>query len=109
MVRTMQISGPGSKTASQLNPSASVGAAGGAPATTQPVRQEAASDQVQLSSLSKYFASALEGSPAHVANVNQLSVAVSAGQYHVDAYAVSGSIIQYSIEFGGSGYLGMST
>jgi anti-sigma28 factor (negative regulator of flagellin synthesis) len=69
----------------------------------------AASDQAQLSSLSSYLASALNGSVSQVAKVNQLSADVSRGRYQVDAYAVGGSIIQHSIEFGGTGYLGLST
>ena len=75
----------------------------------QPVGPEAASDQVQLSNLSSYLASALDGSPAHVAKVGELGAAVSSGQYHVNADAVSGSIIQHSIEFGGASYLALST
>ncbi len=56
-------------------------------------------------SLRSYTASALSGSSAHVAKVSKLSAAVSAGKYHVDAYAISGSIIQHSIEFGAANYL----
>jgi hypothetical protein len=56
-------------------------------------------------SLRGFTASALRGSPAHVAKVSRLSAAVSAGQYQVDAYAVSGSIIQHSIEFGAASCL----
>ena len=33
---------------------------------------------------------------------------MSSEQYQVDAYVVSGSIIQHSIEFGGARYLGDS-
>jgi flagellar biosynthesis anti-sigma factor FlgM len=69
----------------------------------------AASDKVQLSNLSGYLASALAGSPAHVAKVGELSAAVSSGKYQVDANAVSGSIIQHSIEFGGASYPAVNT
>jgi hypothetical protein len=44
-----------------------------------------------------------------VAKVSKLSAAVSAGQYQADAYAVSGSIIQHSIEFGAANYLTVHT
>jgi anti-sigma28 factor (negative regulator of flagellin synthesis) len=60
---------------------------------------------VQLSELSKFLASALEGSPAHVAKVSELATAVSDGRYRVDPQAISGSIIQHAIEFGGASYL----
>jgi anti-sigma28 factor (negative regulator of flagellin synthesis) len=75
----------------------------------QSAEPAAPSDRAQLSNLSNYLASALSGSPAHVAKLSELGTAVSNGQYHVDAYTVSGSIIQHSIELGGSGYLGLST
>jgi anti-sigma28 factor (negative regulator of flagellin synthesis) len=58
------------------------------------------SEHAQLSILSAYLDSALAGSPANVAKVRELSATVSSGQYHVDAYAVSGSLIQHGIEFG---------
>jgi len=60
---------------------------------------------VNVFSLRSFTASALNGSPAHVAKVSRLSAAVSAGQYQADAYAVSGSIIQHSIEFGAANCL----
>lgn len=66
-------------------------------------------DQAQLSKLSSYLASAISGSPAHVAKLAELNTALSNGQYNVDAYAVSASIIQHSVEFGGSSYHGLST
>jgi anti-sigma28 factor (negative regulator of flagellin synthesis) len=40
-----------------------------------------------------------------VAKVSELDAAVSSGRYQVDAHAVSGSIIQHSIEFGAGNYL----
>jgi flagellar biosynthesis anti-sigma factor FlgM len=100
----MKISGVDSKTTAGLDRSTGVGAPGAGAASNQAAGQATASDQVQLSSLSKYLASALSGSPAHVAKVSELSAAVSNGQYQVDAQAVGGSIIQHSIEFGGASY-----
>jgi flagellar biosynthesis anti-sigma factor FlgM len=73
------------------------------------VASGAPTDSVQLSQLSSYLASALSGSPAQVAKLSELGTAVSTGQYHVDADALSGSLIQHSIEFGGSGYSGLTT
>ncbi len=66
-------------------------------------------DRAQLSNLSSYLASALSGSLAHVAKLAKLAAAVSSGQYQVDSYAVSGSIIQHAIEFGGSAFWVLST
>ena len=66
-------------------------------------------DRAQLTNLSSYLASALSGSAAHVAKLAKLAAAVSSGQYRVDSYAVSGSIIQHAIEFGGSAYWALST
>ena len=80
---------------------ASVGPSKTDSASKQPVGQKAASDQVQLSSLGRYLAAALDGSAALVAKLSELQSAVSSGQYRVDAYAVSGSIIQHRIQFGG--------
>lgn len=89
-----------------VNSTAAVG-----PSSNRPLKpiSSAPPDQVDLSNLSSYLASALSGSPAHVAKVEKLATNVSSGQYHVDSYAVSGSIIQHSIEFGGSAYLALST
>ncbi len=110
----MKISGPDSNSASgstqparagSLDRSASVPSASeGNPVPQQPSAANSQSDQVQLSSLSAYLATALEGSPAHVAKMGELSSALSAGQYQVDSYAVSGSIIQHAMEFGGASY-----
>jgi flagellar biosynthesis anti-sigma factor FlgM len=91
---------PGHSFGVKLNSSATPADSGGSGGPT---------DRVQLSSLSNYLASALSGSPAHVAKISELETAVSEGQYHVDAYTVSGNIIQHGIEFGASGYLGLST
>jgi hypothetical protein len=41
--------------------------------------------------------------------MSELSATVSAGQYHVDSYAVSGNIIQHAIEFGGAGYSALTS
>ncbi len=73
----------------------------------QPVSRP--TDRAQLSNLSSYLASALSGSVAHVAKLAKLAAAVSSGQYQVDSYAVSGSIIQHAIEFGGSAFWVLST
>lgn len=80
-------------------------------ASNQPLKLDpsAPTDRVQLSNLSSYLAAALSGSAAHVAKLAKLAAAVSSGQYHADSYAVSGSLIQHSIEFGGSAYLALST
>jgi flagellar biosynthesis anti-sigma factor FlgM len=102
----MKISRSDPKTTAALNPSADVVPAGSA-APSKPGQQAAASDRVQLSSLNGHLASALSGSPAHAAKLSELDAALSSGQYHMDAYAVSGSLIQHSIEFGATGYLAL--
>lgn len=66
-------------------------------------------DRAQLSNLSIYLTSALSGSGAQVAKLAKFAGAVSSGQYQVDSDAVSGSIIQHTIEFGGSAYWALST
>jgi|ERR1700733_9512769 len=105
----MKISRPESESASGLGPSAGPGPAAERPASNQPVGGSAASDRAQLSSLSSYLISALNGSPAHLAKVSELAAAVSSGQYQVSASVISGSIIQHGIELGGSGYSAMTT
>jgi flagellar biosynthesis anti-sigma factor FlgM len=105
----MKLTRPDSKSTPGLNRSDNIGPAGAVPVSQQPVRQETPSDQVQLSSLSTYLASALSGSPAHVAKVNELGEALSSGRYQVDAHAVSGSIIQHSIEFGAASFLAVNS
>jgi anti-sigma28 factor (negative regulator of flagellin synthesis) len=67
--------------------------------------QASTQDQIALSNLSSYLASAYSGSPEHLARVAQLGAAVSNRQYQVDSFAVSGSIIQHSIEFGQAAFL----
>jgi flagellar biosynthesis anti-sigma factor FlgM len=104
----MKISRPNPQATSELNPAVGVGPSSAGLAAKQPVASRGASDQVQLSSLSSYLASALSGSPVHLAKLTELGAAVSNGQYRVDAFAVSGSIIQHSIEFGGGGYSGLN-
>ena len=101
----MKIPRSDTKSTPGLNHLAGISPARTGSASKQPTSQAAATDQVQLSSLSSYFASALDGSPAHVAKIGELQGAVSSEQYQVDASVVSGSIIQHSIEFGGAGYL----
>jgi len=100
----MNISRLDSKSIADLQQPAGVDPAGLSGASQQPATQNAASDQVQLTSMSHYLAAALNGSPAQVAKVSELSTAVASGEYRVDAYAVSGSLIQHAIEFGGGGY-----
>jgi anti-sigma28 factor (negative regulator of flagellin synthesis) len=107
-VLQMKISGPDPKSTSGLNPSPSAGA--GAGSVSKPsAGQSVATDEAQLSSLSGYLSSALTGSPTHLAKVSELGAAVSTGQYHVDSFAVSGSLIQHGIEFGGASYSALST
>jgi flagellar biosynthesis anti-sigma factor FlgM len=105
VIQAMEITRSDPKSTSGLDRTSGAGPAGTGSASKQPAGQEVASDQVQLSNLSSYLASALSGSPAHVAKVSELGAAVSSGKYRVDAKAVSGSIIQHSIEFGGAGYM----
>ncbi len=102
----MKISLPHSKSTPGLDGPAGVGPTGAG--AKQPAAQETLSDQAQLSNLSSYLASALIGSPAHVAKLSKLGTAVSSEQYKVDAYVVSGSIIQHGIEFGGANYLAVT-
>lgn len=101
----MKISRPGPKPVSGLDRSVGISTAWEGSADSQPLGQTGASDQAQLSSLSSYLASALGGSPAHVAKISELGAAVSSHWYQVDPYVVSGSIIQHSIEFGVASYL----
>jgi len=105
----MKISRPDSDSTAGLGGSASVGPAETDSASKLPAEQAAASDQAQISTLSRYLASALDGSPAHVAKLSELGDAVSSGQYYVDAHAVSASIIQHRIEFGGAQYPPVTT
>jgi flagellar biosynthesis anti-sigma factor FlgM len=100
----MKINPPNSKVPSGSSRPAGVGAAAGGSASSQAATTKAASDQVQLSNLSSYLSAALSGSPAQAAKVSQLGAAVSSGQYRVDAFAVSGSIIQDRMVFGGASY-----
>jgi anti-sigma28 factor (negative regulator of flagellin synthesis) len=105
----MDISRPDSKSTPGLDPSAGLVPPGQGVASARPASQTATSDQAQLSGLGAYLTSALNGSPALVSKLSELSTAVSNGQYHVDAYAVSGSIIQHGIEFGGATYLAVTS
>lgn len=113
----MKISRQDAKSNPELNPSglnrssgssqlAGVGSIKTGSASGQPSSQAALSDHVQLSNLSSSLSSSLDSSPARLAKVSELNAAVSSGQYQVDAYAVSGSIIQHSIQSGG--YMAMN-
>lgn len=105
----MKIPRPNSISSTAPQGLSAVGASGSGSSAKQPEAQIAVSDRAQLSSLSSYLASALNGTPSQAAKVNQLSADVSRGRYQVDAHTVSGSIIQHSIEFGGTSYLGLNT
>jgi len=54
-------------------------------------------DQVQLSSLGSALGAQQPNSADQTAKVNQLTAAVGSGAYQVNAYALSGSIIESSI------------
>ncbi len=105
----MKISRTNSQSVSGLNAPSGVSPAGADVASRQTQATNTPSDQVQISTLSRYLASALDGSPAQVAKVSELGAAISAGRYAVDAHAVSGSIIQHAIEFGGPTYLALNS
>jgi len=105
----MKIPRPNSSSSPAPQAPYAAGASGSGSSAKQSEAQIAVSDQAQLSSLSSYLVSAGNGSPSQVEKVNQLSADVLRGRYQVDAYAVSASIIQHSIEFGGTSYLGLST
>lgn len=106
--QAMKISRPDSNSPSSVGRSAGLGPAGTSSVSKQPAAASAASDQVELSGLSSYLTSALNGSPAHVGKLSKLAAAISSGQYHVDAHAVSGSLIQHAIEFGGGSNLSLN-
>ncbi|HEX5227575.1 MAG TPA: flagellar biosynthesis anti-sigma factor FlgM [Bryobacteraceae bacterium] len=91
----------------KIQPASAVGPGSVAPAPTPNPPSGAPTDQVELSALSKYLAAALSGSPEHAAKLAGLTSAISTGTYLVDAFKVSASIIQHSIEFGGSAYRGL--
>jgi anti-sigma28 factor (negative regulator of flagellin synthesis) len=107
----MKISRPDSKSTSGLDRSAGLASAPEGLASQQPNEQTAAaaSDQAQISNLSSYLASALNGSALHLAKLSELGAAISSGHYHVDTYVVSGSIIQHALEFGTGSYFGLTT
>lgn len=103
----MKLSRPSHESSPVWNSPAAVGSA-----ASNPVSKSASSaptDRAQLSNLSSYLASALSGSAAHVAKLAKLAAVVSSGQYQVDSSAVSASIIQHAIEFGGSAYWALGT
>ena len=104
----MKIPPSESNSISGLNPSAGIAPSGFASESKRQAASSPASDRVQLSALSRYLTSALFGSPAHLSKLSELTAAVSSGQYQVDSFAVSGSIIQDSIDFGRGGSLALS-
>jgi hypothetical protein len=103
----MKISQTSPKATSGVNSPAGVGPPGAA-ASQLPVKPAPPPDQVQISSLASYLFAAVNGSPAHVAKLAELSADVSLGRYQPDTFAVSGSIIQHSIEFGAGSYFALS-
>jgi anti-sigma28 factor (negative regulator of flagellin synthesis) len=56
-------------------------------------------DRVQLSNLSAHIAAAQGNSSSHLAKLDRLDAAVSAGHYHVEAGIVSAAVIQQSLQF----------
>lgn len=54
-------------------------------------------DEVSLSNLSNALSSLQTDSPHQAGRLTQLSASVASGSYQVDAYRLSGSIIQASI------------
>lgn len=60
------------------------------------------------SGFSRYFASAMSGTPAHEKQVGHLTGAIVSGEYQVDPFAVSDSILQHAMEFGRSSYAGLT-
>jgi hypothetical protein len=103
----MKISRPNPESNSVWDSTAAAG-----PAASNPSPIPASStptDRAQLSNLSSCLAAALSGSAAHVGKLTKLGAEVSSEQYQVDSYAVSGSIIEHSIQFGGSAYRALST
>jgi|HubBroStandDraft_1064217.scaffolds.fasta_scaffold258369_3 anti-sigma28 factor (negative regulator of flagellin synthesis) len=86
-----------------INGVAPATSAAGSTGVSSAVRESAASDQLQLSSLSTF----LSGSASHIAKLSQLNSAVSSGKYNVDASVVSAGIIRESLIGSGSG-LGQS-
>jgi anti-sigma28 factor (negative regulator of flagellin synthesis) len=104
----MRISRPDAKSSAGINPAARVRTSGANGSSQNVEAQQSNTDQVALSNLSNYLASAYSGSPEHLARVTELGDAVSSLQYQVDSFAVSGSIIQHSIEFGQPAFLAVS-
>lgn len=106
----MKISRPNPEPNPVWNSPAAAGSAIGSASNPPPKPVSSTpTDRTELSSLSSYLTAALSGSAVHVAKLANLGAAVSRGRYQVDSHAVSGSIIQHSIEFGGSAYGALST
>lgn len=93
----MKITNPQTKISAGLDKTAAVTPAATAslPAQNEP---GGAPDGVQLSNLGRYLGSASNRSPAHIEKLTALSGAISAGQYNVDPFTISGSLIQYSLQ-----------
>jgi hypothetical protein len=104
----MKISLTSPKSTAGVNPALGVGPAG--PASFSPASMQPSSppDEILLSRLASYLFAAVNGSPAHVAKLSELNTDIALGKYQPDAFAVSGGIIQHTIEFGAGGYLGLS-
>jgi hypothetical protein len=101
----MKISETNNKPLSGLGASKPLGPASGGSRMPTPADRGAASDQVQLSSLSSHLAAALGNSPPQIAKLAGLTKAVLGGGYSVDASVVSDSIVRHSLQFGGPNYL----
>jgi hypothetical protein len=99
----MTISPTSPESTAGVNPAPGVGPAN--PASFPP---SSPPDKAQISSLASYLFAAVNSSSAQVAKLNELNADVAREEYQPDALAVSGSIIQHSIEFGAGGYFALS-
>jgi hypothetical protein len=95
------------KSTAGVNPALGSGPAGPASFSLATMKSSSPPDQVQISSLASYLFAAVNGSPEHVAKLNELNADVARQKYQPDAFAVSGGIIQHSIEFGAGGYFAL--
>lgn len=104
----MKIPSPDNNPTSSLGQSPATVGSGMSSASKQPVGEQpissTTSDAVQLSSMGRYLAAAITGSPAHLQKLSDLQAAIETGQFQVDAYRVSGSIIQHSLASAGGSY-----
>ena len=101
----MKISDPHGIAVSGLGQSSAMVPANASGRSAPAARQSSASDQVQLSNLSEHLSAAVADSAGRMKKLSSLAAAVLSGGYHVDAGAVSESIIRYSLQFGGGNYL----